>query len=566
MPTIDNEQRKRQVIEVLETRYFPMIPSRLPNRPEPEQRKDRLSRASAAFAIQKLSGCSETQAAASVVDCGDDNGIDAIYYNRGQNTLWLVQSKYGDAPGRAENMTFCNGIKDLLAERYDRFRQSGNNPEFDRVQPEVEDALQATDTKIVVGIVYLGNPLGQHAEGDLNQLKAEQNETKEWFGWRDIGLQTIHEWLAEEHSTGSLNVQLTLLRWNSLTTPPRAVYGLVKASELGALHQQHGNTLFTKNIRHFLGNEAVNLGIAQTVTDTPDKLFFLNNGITAICSNFNHAGNSKDRARFTLANFSIVNGAQTVGSIGMASQNEGISGDAELLITVIAVGEGDDAEELGNQITRTRNTQNRVNRNDFTALDPNQERLRQELAISGIVYQYRPSSDHSGQDEQQFSLEDATRALACFDRDTSLIVAAKKEIGQVYDRGGVFYPRLFNNDLSGARLFRLVQIYRYADELLANSENVEQGQRATYFRHARYFILHIWARRNQTIINHAELTLSEEDKVQISHDILELAESIYTIAERMCVASGKGYLKIFRNMTDAEPLARAVMQELTQDN
>jgi hypothetical protein len=250
----------------------------------------------------------------------------------------------------------------------------------------------------------------------------------------------------------------------------------------------------------------------------------------------------------------------------MASQDGGISDDAELLITVIAVGEGDAAEELSNQITRTRNTQNRVNRNDFTALDPNQERLRQELAISGIVYQYRPSSDPSGRGEQQFSLEDATRALACFDRDTALIVTAKKEIGQVYDRGGIFYPRLFNNDLSGARLFRLVQIYRYADELLANSENVEQGRRAAYFRHARYFILHIWARCNQTIINHAELTLSKEDKVQISHDILELAERIYTTAEGMFAASDKGYLKIFRNMTDAEPLAQTVMRQLALED
>lgn len=562
MSAVDDNQKKQQIIEVLENRYFSMIPTRLTNRSELEQRKDRLSRSLAALAIQKLSGCGETQAAASIVDCGDDNGIDAIFYDHSQNTLWLIQSKYGNAPTRADNLTFCNGIKDLLEERYERFRQSGQNPEFDRVQADVEDALQTADTKIVAGVVYLGNPLGPHAVGDLNQLMVEQNEIKEWFDWRDIDLQTIHGWLAEEHRTGSKEpVQITLFKWNGSTT---AVYGLVKAAELEALHRNKGNALFTKNIRHFLGDQAVNLGIAQTVASSPDKLFLLNNGITAICANFTHAGSNKSRATFTMTDFSIVNGAQTVGSIGIARQRGEIATDAELLITIIAVGEGETANLLSTQITRTRNTQNRINRNDFTALDPNQERLRQELAISGIAYQYRPSSDSSVHHTNQFSLEDAARALACFNGDTQLAVAVKKEIGQVYDREGSYYSRLFRDDLSGARLFRFVQIYLYADELFANSENAGQGRRAAFFRHSRYFVLHIWARQNRAMLNKAEMMVSNDDKLQISREILEIAEQTYTIAEGMFAATDKGYLKIFRNLTDAEPLAQAVMRHLSE--
>jgi len=44
-----------------------------------------------------------------------------------------------------------------------------------------------------------------------------------------------------------------------------------------------------------------------------------------------------------------------------------------------------------------------------------------------------------------------------------------------------------------------------------------------------------------------------------------LAELIYTTAEAMFNQS-KGYLSIFRNLTDAEPLAREVMQHLAQQD
>jgi len=566
MPTtIEDQQRKTQVIDVLKQRYFPMIPEKPEFRDVNQSEINRLSRSLAAFTIQKLARCSDIDAAAAVVDGGDDNGLDAIYYDRGQCTLWLVQSKYGDAPGRAENLTFCSGIEDLLAERYERFHLFAYNSEFERVQVNIEEAFQATTTKVMACIVYMGNPLAQHAIADLEKLKVEQNESKTWFDWRDIGLSVLHGWLTEEHAITPLNVELVLEQWNLLSTPRRAVYGLVKASQLATLFEMHKNTLFEKNIRYYLGNQTVNIAIAQTVEQQPDELFFLNNGITAICSQFTHAGNNKERSKFKLNNFSIVNGAQTVGSIAMASQSGIIIDNAKLLVTIIEVGQGITGNDLGTRITRTRNTQNIVHRNNFAALDPNQERLRQELLISGIVYHYR-TSDHttSTTDNSQFSLENATLALACFSCDTSTIVAAKREISQVYDRNGTFYPQLFHSMLSGTQLYRQVQIFRYLNMLLSRAESTESGRRAMFFRHGCYFILHIWARRNQIILKKAEMILSETDKLQLSNDILELAEQVYNIAEPMFGTNANGYLKIFRTMTDAEPLAKAVMRQLNQ--
>jgi len=566
MPITADEPRKAQVIEVLKQRYFPIMPEK-PGANASQKEINRLSRSLAAFAIQKLASCSEIDSAHAVVDCGDDNGIDAIYYDRRQHTLWLVQSKYGDAPGRAENQTFCAGINDLLRENYDRFHLSSHNSEFERVQADVEDAFQATATKVIACVVYMGNPLGQPSIADLEKLKGEQNESKVWFDWRNIGLAVLHGWLTEEHAVVSLNVELILEQWNLLRIPRRAVYGLVKASQLALLYGRHGNALFEKNIRYYLGNQAVNTAIAQTVEQQPEELFFLNNGITVICSKFEYPGNNKESSRFTLNNCSIVNGAQTVGSIAGANQSGTIPDHAKLLVTIIEVGQGSTATDLGKRITSTRNTQNIVHRDNFAALDPNQERLRQELAISEITYHYR-TSDHltSTNNESQFSLEEATLALACCSGDTQTIVAAKKEIGQVKDREGSFYPKLFRDTLSGAQLYRQVQIFRYLNSLLSDAAHTEQGRRAMFFRHGGYFIIHIWARRNRSVLNKAEMILSDTDKLQLSNDILELAEQVYNIAEPMFGTSGNGYLKIFRTMADAEPLAKAVMRQLNQSN
>lgn len=563
------EMKKEQILIELENRFFRMVLPRLTNRSIEEQRKDQFSRSIAALVIQKLTGCSETQAVSSVVDCGDDNGIDAIYFDRRDNNLYLVQTKYGDGPNQAANKVFCDGIRDLLSERYDRFRQSGRNPEFDRVQPEVEAALRIPSLRVIAVVGFLGKSLGPHAIRDLNELRTAQNVLQSRFEWREIGLPVIYGWLAEEQAIEPITVGLTLERWSFFTEPRRAVYGLACASQLNEIYQLHGKALFQKNIRYYLGNQAVNASISETVHAHPNELFYLNNGLTIICSNFLYAPNNQNCATFTLERFSIVNGAQTVGAIGQARHIGEISAEAKIMVTILEIGDDANSIELGQRITSARNTQTSVSREDFAALDPNQERLRRELAISGIIYQYRPTAELARDDETIITIGEAVRTLACFYLDsdpikTKFIVAAKKDISQLIDRNGSYYRNLFHEGLDGAGLYRMVQIYRYVDTLLGNEEGTSSGRRKMFFRHGRYFIMHIWARCNQVMINKAEFILSADDKLEISRQIFALVEQIWSIAEPRFATDSKEYLIIFRNLADAEPLAQAVMRHLTR--
>jgi len=64
------------------------------------------------------------------------------------------------------------------------------------------------------------------------------------------------------------------------------------------------------------------------------------------------------------------------------------------------------------------------------------------------------------------------------------------------------------------------------------------------------------------LLNKHEFSLSEDDKMQLSRIGLELAEVVYTVAESNFASDNKGYLAIFRNITDVKPLTSQVMQEL----
>ena len=52
------------------------------------------TRCLAAFAVHALTDCTIIDAANSVIDGGEDNGLDAVYYSESQNCLVLAQSKW----------------------------------------------------------------------------------------------------------------------------------------------------------------------------------------------------------------------------------------------------------------------------------------------------------------------------------------------------------------------------------------------------------------------------------------------------------------------------------------
>ncbi|BAZ78800.1 AIPR family protein [Sphaerospermopsis kisseleviana CS-549] len=547
----NSKAQKTQIIEVLKQDYFPIIPQINRNWTAKQHEENRLSRSLAAFAITNLANITPPQAANSIINGENDNGIDAVYFDRTNNRLWLIQAKAGNAPNMGDNKKFCDGIRDLVHKRFQKFNSS-----FSRLQHDVEDALDRNGVKIVGCNIYLDSSLGTHVVNDLNQLQDELNKFDARFQWQDLNIEKIYGWLTTKQENAPIEVKLTLENWHCLEQPRKAFYGLVNAAELADLYNQHHKLLFEKNIRYYLGTQDVNLAIAETVKEQPSELFYLNNGLTITCTKvILPPGHKQESTKFTLEGFSVVNGAQTVGSIASVfNANGAISPNAKLLVTIIEVGTQSDT--IGIEITKARNTQNTVRDIYFAALDPNQERLRQECMVSNIVYQYRPSADN----QDAITIEQAAIALACFSGNAEIIVAAKKNLNLLYKD---HYSTLFSNELSGITLCRYVRIFEYLDQIFEDSRKAEtETRRKNFYQHGRLFILNILSRRYKPLINKPELNLSQDDMTELSNVGIELAELIYTLAESQFASDEKGYLAIFRSLTDVQQLTSKVMQEL----
>ncbi len=518
-----------------------------------------LSRSLAAYALQKLSGLEVGKCAAAVTDDYNDNGIDAVLYDHLAGKFYFLQAKLkGDSPpDQGETKKFVDGVRDLLTGRYERFNELVQN----RIE-EIEDALERPGVTLVIVMAHTADKLGLHAARDIDDLIAElQGEGKQVEEYINYNLERAHGDLLTEVAYPIINDKISLENWNFVKEPYRTYYGQVHVSDLVRLHKIHGKGLFEKNIRNYLGSSDVNKAIDKTLKEAPDHLFFLNNGITAICDKIDpFTKGSKDKQNFHVNGFSVVNGAQTVGSIAreLIDYDAALLVPGKILLTLIEVPK--EKHLFGKQITEARNFQNRVYNSYFAALDDQQERIRRELTIFGIQYIIRPSADSVRSDDNIIKIDESAAALAAFSAKTDIVVTAKKEPSQLLDWKGKIYPLLFNEKLDSGKLVRYVRIFRFCNEVLTTNEMRSQGREKLFYRNGRYFIMHIFARKEMRFLNKEEITLSTTDREYLSRVLDDYRQVIHDVAEILFPeAYGRGYLAIFRSLGECTELARAVM-------
>jgi len=283
---------------------------------------------------------------------------------------------------------------------------------------------------------------------------------------------------------------LRLTHYGTVDNPLKAVYGQVSASDVARWYADHGNNLFSGNIRHFLGEKSeVNGVISETLLNNQDYFWYFNNGITLITEKLTRqpvGSADKSVGVFDCKSVSIVNGAQTVGTIGRAiKENDSL---AFLQARVIEV--TDPNSPIGRNITRASNTQNKIDARNFVALDPEQERIRTELLIDGISYEFREGEPIESGGEG-FEFIEGITALACAQNDISLVALAKRYIGGLYaDIASAPYKTLFNSGTSSDRLWNAVRLVRRVERALKASYNPLVPRERDIAVHGNRFLVH----------------------------------------------------------------------------
>jgi len=460
------------------------------SKPEPERDVAFLSRALAAFSLVLTADASPDKAAECITDGGQDNGIDAVYFDDVEKVLYLVQSKWKqDGHGsieRGDGQKFIQGAKDLVNVRFDRF-----NTRIRARSAEIQQALLSANTRINLLIVYTGQEaLASEVERDFQDFVDEMNDVSDIAYFRVLRQVNIHSAIASGTLGSPIDFDVVLRDWGQVREPYQAYFGYVAAPEVAAWWERHHPRLFAPNLRTFLGVTEINQQLVDTLISNPDNFWYFNNGITAICAQIRKkplGGAGRDNGVFECVDVRIVNGAQTVGAIatahGKAPESVAL---AHVLVRFISLEQC--PPDFAVQVTRATNTQNRIERRDFVSLDPEQERLRTELQLDGVEYSFKggdsPKSRTNG-----FDLEEATVALACAHADLPLTMQAKREIGKLWeDITKAPYKALFNGSVTSVRLWRAVRVLRTVEEWLTREQKSRSGREAMVTVHGNRFI------------------------------------------------------------------------------
>jgi hypothetical protein len=429
---------------------------------DPEREAKVLSRCLAALAIYIQTGCTEKEAAESVWDGSDDNGIDAAYFSPSDQRVVIVQAKWitkGSGEPEAKDIgAFTKGVREIIEQDSTNFHV--------RLRPRFEDLtkrLVNPGTSVHLVLISTGaSDIARHGASVISALLSELNgDDPDAIASSEVmGLAEVYSGLSNDVSQNNLTLDATLLDWSFIVSPFSAYFGMIDGLQLKNWWRTYGKGLVSMNIRHSLGSTEVNNEIKQSAALAPDRFWYFNNGITLIANEAEKApagAAARSAGVFRLKSASIVNGAQTVSSLAKVDDDASL-GMVRVPIRIILL--KDAPAGFGAEVTRTNNLQNRVEPRDFVAHDPEQKRLRQEMAIEGIDYEFVRSEDVIAT-PTSCELVELTTAMACALGDANLAVQVKTGIGRFFgDLSKAPYKTIYNPTLSGARAFNAVTMHR----------------------------------------------------------------------------------------------------------
>ena len=370
-----------------------------------------LSRLLALHAVQLVLGPGDDngQRTIEITDGTEDRGIDAVGVDPSSKRIVFVQSKWRqDGTGSmslADVLKFLDGVRSLLGMR------TGSEPTHasEATRQAVRKIVRTPGARIrLVTATTASNPLSTDVEAPILELLRQLNDlegTEPIATHLHLGQASFFNSIGEE-SRPMVNIDMQMLDWGKASEPLRVFYGRVSAAVIAGWHSQHGDDLFAENIRVVIPKSEINDGIRDTILREPEKFVYYNNGITVIASQVEISPGgalSRDLGYFRLTNASIVNGAQTVSTLGsvLGTEFEENLGNAFVLVRCIQV--PSEEEELGRRITRFASTQNEVSSQDFAFLDPIQHRLARELQVLGYEYILRSAEIPRSQDSTRVS-------------------------------------------------------------------------------------------------------------------------------------------------------------------
>ncbi|MFJ5954035.1 AIPR family protein [Streptomyces noursei] len=451
------------------------------------RRSSFLSRSLAALAIREFTGYPLERCAEFVIDSFGDQGIDAIAVDLTSQDpqVWVVQAKWssdGTAVfSKGAALDLKNGLELLIAREYQSF-----NAKLTPLIPDLEKALSDPRVQITLLPVWAGSqPMGAETKEVLNRFCAEYEDS---LRLRTLRLQDfiriLRSGIAEPQV--ELKASASAADVSPIKEPILAYHGAIGAAEVARWYEDNHHRLFQRNIRNPLGGTPVNRTLVETLRTRPQYFWYFNNGITVLCDKVTMG----PRGDVVMEGASIVNGAQTVASIHEAYQQApNIVARARIGVRIISL--TDCPEGFDHDVTRTTNTQNKVEPQDFIALEKVQQQLRDDFLLRlRKTYILRRGEEPPQSKDDGCTLREAATALACAHASPELSFQANMDIDLLWDPKQ--HHRLFPlHGTNAVRTWRTVLVFREIERQIDTQRPQWEGRVGTLADLGRLLIAHV---------------------------------------------------------------------------
>ena len=322
-----------------------------------------LSRGLASIALSGLTGLKYNEISKYITDGSKDNGIDAVYYDPSRNKLFLIQAKWSNKGtstiATGDLRKFIAGTYDLLNEEWGKF-----NEKFKAISTEISKGIRNDPEIVLIATYNSDNPISSECKEIVDEfLKENNSDSQDVVAFEKFELKRIIRCVKAAKAGSKTDIEVNLLQWGEQADPYYSVYGKVSCADIAQWYVEHGDLLFTENIRNTLSDSDINLQIESSLLKSPKDFWYLNNGITAIADGIKRKliglGEQRDSSYWKISNIKIVNGAQTTGSI-FSAHNKDSKATPQAYVQVKIISLEDSPLDLAGKITTATNTQNKV--------------------------------------------------------------------------------------------------------------------------------------------------------------------------------------------------------------
>ena len=472
---------------------------------------DENKRRSAAFVLlvlQTALGMSDEDALDSIVEGSGDFGIDALHFEDpedGEIAIAVVQGKYRRSLDGTHAFPETGVAKmiDAVGALFDPGRTLTLNR---RLRSRVEEVRSFVAEGAIPRVTAIAANNGPSWTAEAQQrIDASARDFGKQVEWRHVGPEAL---LALLQQRTPINEEVQLVGEATVETFDfrRVLVGRCPVAELARLAGKHGDQLFEKNIRRYLGlaGNRVNQEMASTLRDAHQRgnFYFYNNGVTVTCSQFRHNALQQGNWRVQVDDLQIVNGGQTARTVERVIAEAGDAmDDAHVLVRIYELPKNDD--DFVEAITFATNSQSPVDLRDLKANDSRQRALAESIRALG--FGYRPKREERSVAAGEFtSAVVAEAVLAVWRRRPHQAKFRRRE------HFGALYDTIFTPHLNGAQAVVAALALRQAE----NRRKRPEAAPPDFLPYASRFVAMLMGRY---VLNELGIELDQLDHRNFAH-------------------------------------------------